>query len=146
VEFSATTRRVPARRLPARYGRVQDVAGRVAEYVDSERFPGHHSTRVRGGCKSEMAVSQPRDGGGTLLLDIPAGWSGVGTTGRATAQEFIISGNATVGGMFFERWGYTCRAPGEAAGSYTSNGGARLICIWDEDEAAASGDCVDRRS
>jgi hypothetical protein len=43
----------------------------------------------------------------------------------------------TIGGQFFERWGYACRPAGEPAGSYGSQGGARLLCIWDEDELGA---------
>ena len=73
-------------------------------------------------------------GGGTLLLRLPPGWSGAGTTGRGAVEEFVVSGSLTSGGQYFDRWGYVCRQAGESAGSYAAQGETELICVWDVDE------------
>jgi hypothetical protein len=49
-------------------------------------------------------------------------------------QEFVVEGELTMDGVLFERWGYACRPSGEAAGPYATDGGARLLCVWDVDE------------
>jgi len=107
------------------------------EWVDSETIPWQPVDDGPWSGTAARWLSRNREtGGGTVLVDIPAGWAGEGTRGRGTSQEFVVHGPMTIGGMVFERWGYSCRAPGEAAGAYTTSGPARLICVWDEDEFA----------
>jgi hypothetical protein len=73
-------------------------------------------------------------GGGTLLIDIPAGWSGAGSPAHGTIEEFVVEGELSMGGQWFEKWGYACRPAGDPARGYEALGGACLICFWDENE------------
>jgi hypothetical protein len=88
------------------------------------------------GCSTKWLSRNRVTGGGTLLLDLPAYWSGEGSRAKGTIEEFVVSGQMTAGGQHFERWGYACRPAGDSAGRYASPGGAQLICVWDEDELA----------
>lgn len=76
-------------------------------------------------------------GGGTALIDIPAGWAGTGTVGHGATEEFVVAGRLSMGGQWFDTWGYACRPAGDGAGDYASPGGCRLVCFWDVDELAA---------
>ncbi len=76
-------------------------------------------------------------GGGTVLLDLPAGWIGEGSRARGTVEEFVYQGVLHMGGQWFDTWGYACRPVGQAAGEYFAAGGAQLVCFWDDDEIAA---------
>jgi hypothetical protein len=108
------------------------------EHVDSNELPAIPvGTGPWAGATCKWLTRNRETGGGTILLDLPPYWTGSGSPGRGTVEEFVVSGEMTIGGQFFERWGYACRPAGEPAGSYGSQGGARLLCIWDEDELGA---------
>lgn len=69
-------------------------------------------------------------GGGAVIIDIPAGWSGSGSAARGALEEFVISGTLDAGGVRFGRWGFAQRPAGQAAGTYHSEDGATLFCWW----------------
>jgi hypothetical protein len=73
-------------------------------------------------------------GGGTILVEIPPGWSGVGSRARGSLEEFVLIGELSMRRQWFERWGYAARPIGQAAGEYHTVAGATLLCFWDEDE------------
>lgn len=75
-------------------------------------------------------------GGGTLLLQLPAGWRGAGSQAKGLVEEFVVNGDVTAGGLHFSRWGYACRPAGRPAGDYVSPLGLTLLCVWDYDELA----------
>jgi hypothetical protein len=77
-------------------------------------------------------------GGGTVLLELPPGWHGVGSAARGLVEEFLVDGQLTAAGLWFSQWGYACRPAGKPAGEYAAPSGARLLCFWDEDEIAAA--------
>jgi len=83
-------------------------------------------------------VNRRNDGlpGSCALLELPAGWSGAGTQCRGQVEEVVVDGSLVAGGLEFQRWGFACRAAGDAAGSYASAGGATLICWFEADELA----------
>jgi hypothetical protein len=72
------------------------------------------------------------NGGGAVLLQIPAGWSGSGSAARGPIEEFVIEGSIRAGGDEYRKWGYAYRPSGAAAGTYASEAGAQLFCWWDE--------------
>ena len=76
----------------------------------------------------------PATGGGLVLLDLPAGWSGEGSRGRGECEEFVLAGAVDAGGLELTRWGYACRPAGTAAGRYASRDGAVVACWWARDE------------
>lgn len=71
-------------------------------------------------------------GGGAVLLQLPAGWSGAGSAARGPLEEFVVEGAMTAGGVDYRKWGYAYRPVGAAAGSYATTDGAVLFCWWDE--------------
>lgn len=71
------------------------------------------------------------------MIELPPRISGPGTLCRGHVEEFVIDGSFTAGGLEFARWGFACRPAGGAAGSYRSEGGATLICWFEENELAA---------
>ncbi len=71
-----------------------------------------------------------RTGGGMVMIDIPAGWSGTGSEARGPLEEFVLTGDLSAGGCDFGKWGFAYRPAGEAAGTYATKGGTRLICYW----------------
>ena len=73
-------------------------------------------------------------GGGAIMIDVPAGWQGTGSEGRGATEEFVLAGSLDADGLTYVKWGYSCRAKGDRAGSYSSDEGARLLCWWDENE------------
>jgi hypothetical protein len=105
------------------------------ESLDSNALPW---TPVEGGpwdgAAHKWLSRNTVSGGGTLLIQLPAGWSGTGTKTRGSVEELVVEGEVSMGGELFERWGYAARPIGDAAGSYGSTGGATLICFWDENE------------
>ena len=70
-------------------------------------------------------------GGGAVMLQIPAGWSGTGSAARGPLEEFVVEGSVVAGGEEYRKWGYAYRPAGAAAGEYSSPGGAVLFCWWD---------------
>jgi hypothetical protein len=72
-----------------------------------------------------------RTGGGMVMLDIPAGWSGKGSAAKGDIEEFVLAGTLRCGGETLRKWGYAFRPSGAAAGRYSSRDGARLIAWWD---------------
>lgn len=77
-------------------------------------------------------------GGGVIMFDVPAGWSGSGSPARGSLEEFVVEGSYTAGGNDFGKWGYSHREPGDAAGTYSTETGVKLVCWWDEaDELVA---------
>jgi hypothetical protein len=90
------------------------------------------------GTRHKWVFRNTETNGGVILLDIPAGWEGTGTPTRGSAEEFVLDGSLTAGGVTFGLWGYAHRPPSTPAGSYSTETGARLLCYWDEaDELAA---------
>jgi hypothetical protein len=73
-------------------------------------------------------------GGGTVLIEIPAGWAGTGPSARGSLEEFVLAGELTIGQQWFETWGYASRPAGEPAMQYDTMTGATLLCFWDENE------------
>ena len=69
-------------------------------------------------------------GGGLVLLDLPAGWSGKGSKGRGPSEEFVLEGDLKAGGVQYGKWGYAYRPAGEPAGRYATKRGARLLAWW----------------
>lgn len=69
-------------------------------------------------------------GGGLVLLDLPAGWSGKGSVARGPLEEFVLSGEVKAGGQQYGKWGYAYRPAGQPAGRYATKGGARLLAWW----------------
>lgn len=70
-------------------------------------------------------------GGGTVMLSLPAGWSGAGSPANGQAEEFVLDGSFTAGGTTFRRWGFALRPEGAPAGRYETAEGATLLCFWD---------------
>lgn len=90
------------------------------------------------GARYKQIFSNRETGGGCVLLDLPAGWSGSGSPAKGCLEEFVIEGDLTAGGTTFGRWGYAVRPAGSPAGTYATENGAQLICFWDDsDEFAA---------
>jgi hypothetical protein len=87
-----------------------------------------------GGTEHKWLSRNKVTGGGALLLRLPQDWIGTGTETRGSVEEFVVDGELTMGGQWFERWGYASRPIGDAAGVYHAPGGACLICFWDVDE------------
>ncbi len=85
---------------------------------------GWKGTRVR------WVHENSRTGGGLVLIDIPAGWSGKGSAARGPLEEFVLTGDLKAGGVQYGKWGYAYRPEGEAAGRYSTKGGARLLAWW----------------
>jgi hypothetical protein len=75
-------------------------------------------------------------GGGAVLIEIPRGWVGEGSRARGTLEEFVFTGTVVADGVHFTPWGYACRAAGQPAGSYSSDGGGQIMCWWEQDELA----------
>ena len=75
--------------------------------------------------------------GGCAMIELPPRWSGPGTQCRGHIEEFVLSGGFEAGGDEFVTWGFACRAAGDPAGGYRSDGGATLICWFEADELAA---------
>jgi hypothetical protein len=69
-------------------------------------------------------------GGGCVKIQVPAGWEGTGSPTRGDVEEFVVDGDLTAGGVDFGRWGYAYRPQGEPAGTYSSTGGATLMCYF----------------
>jgi len=90
-----------------------------------------------GGTRHKWLSQNKLTGGGTLLIQIPPGWSGAGSAARGAMEEFVVEGELAMGGQWFEKWGYACRPADDPAEHYQALGGAVLICFWDEDEFAA---------
>lgn len=76
-------------------------------------------------------------GGGAIQLELPAGFTGHGARGRGTVEELVVSGAMEADGAEYVRWGYRCRAAGDASTRVASPGGALLVCWWERDELAA---------
>jgi hypothetical protein len=81
---------------------------------------------IKWGCRNTVT------GGGALLMQIPAGWSGEGSRAQGGLEEFVVSGSYTAGGVTYEKWGYAYHPKGQPAGSYSSEEGAELWCWWDD--------------
>jgi hypothetical protein len=75
--------------------------------------------------------------GGCAMLQLPPRFQGAGTQCRGQVEELVVDGALEAGGVAFAKWGFACRAAGDAAGSYRSESGATLICWFDADELAA---------
>ncbi len=84
------------------------------------------------GCAVKWLHHNRVTGGGAVLLNVPAGWSGAGSAARGAIEEFVIDGQIRAGDEDYGRWGYAYRPAGRAAGQYSSEGGAELCCWWDE--------------
>ena len=76
----------------------------------------------------------PHTGGGLVLLDLPAGWSGVGSRAQGELEELVLQGRVRAGRDELTRWGYACRPAGAPAGSYATDEGAVLACWLAVDE------------
>lgn len=105
------------------------------EHVDSESLPWTPvSAGPWAGSSLKWLARNRQTGGGTLLIELPAGWQGEGSRALGALEEFVVCGALSMGPDWFERWGYACRPAGAPAGSYSAVGGALLICVWDENE------------
>lgn len=74
--------------------------------------------------------------GGCAMLQLPPRFQGAGTQCRGQIEELVVDGALEAGGVAFGKWGFACRAAGDPAGVYRSEGGATLICWFDADELA----------
>jgi hypothetical protein len=102
------------------------------EVNDTTKIPDEPSTGGWEGAKHRWVWRNTETGGGCAIITLPAGWSGTGSACKGSVEEFVIEGAFTAGGVEFPRWGYAYRHPGDAAGEYSSENGARILCIWDE--------------
>lgn len=75
-------------------------------------------------------------GGGTALLELPAGWEGAGLRGEGAAELFFVQGDGAVGSRWYERWGYLARPRGDGAGAIRTPGGALLLAFLEEGDLA----------
>lgn len=86
-------------------------------------------------------LNRNRDtGGGAVQLLLPPGFAGAGAQARGWSEELVVEGEVEADGATYVRWGYRCRAAGEASTRVASPGGALLICWWEVDEAAPGAD------
>jgi hypothetical protein len=82
------------------------------------------------GARLRWVHENTRTGGGLVMLDLPAGWSGKGSAARGPLEEFVLAGELKAGGQQYGKWGYAYRPAGQAAGRYATKGGARLLAWW----------------
>lgn len=82
------------------------------------------------GARIRWVHENTRTGGGLVMLDLPAGWSGKGSAARGPLEEFVLEGELKAGGQQYRKWGYAYRPAGQAAGRYSTKGGARLLAWW----------------
>jgi hypothetical protein len=102
------------------------------EHLDTAQLEWVPVKDGRWGGTSVKWLNRHRDtGGGALMLQIPAGWTGEGSGARGPIEEFVIDGAVVIGDDEYGRWGYSYRPAGSAAGSYASTSGATLFCWWD---------------
>lgn len=103
------------------------------ENRDLNRFPWEPVTEGPWqGAEVRWAHHNRVTGGGAVMLQIPAGWSGEGSRARGPLEEFVVQGSITIGDTDYGKWGYRYAPAGEAAGTYASEEGAILFCWWDQ--------------
>ena len=85
---------------------------------------GWSGTRIR------WVHRNSRTGGGLVMLDVPAGWSGAGSPARGPVEEFLLTGDLTAGQVNYGKWGYAFRPKGDPAGTYSTKGGAGILAYW----------------
>lgn len=90
------------------------------------RKGGWAGTRVR------WIHRNTRTGGGMVMIDVPAGWSGRGSAALGPIEEFVLTGSLRCGDVTLGKWGYAYRPAGQPAGPYASKQGARVIAWWDQ--------------
>ena len=69
-------------------------------------------------------------GGGLVMLELPAGWSGAGSEARGAVEEFVLTGSLDAGGVRYGKWGYAYRPAGRPAGRYETAEGCQLVSWW----------------
>jgi hypothetical protein len=102
------------------------------ENVPTGGIPWEESTGGWTGARHKWVWRYPHTGGGVVMFDLPPGWEGTGSPAAGSVEEFVLEGSYEAAGVAFGRWGYAHRPPGEPAGSYRTENGARLLCYWDE--------------
>jgi hypothetical protein len=107
------------------------------EVNDTTAIPDEPATGGWTGTQQRWVWRNRETGGGCTIITIPPGWSGPGSPCRGSVEEFVIEGAFTAGGVEFPTWGYAYRHPGDAAGEYSSETGARVLCVWDEADEMA---------
>jgi hypothetical protein len=86
------------------------------------------------GTRHKWLVRNRVTGGGTVVIELPPHWTGTGSPVQGSLEEFVLSGELSMGRQWFESWGYAARPQGQPAGEYATVSGASLLCFWDEDE------------
>lgn len=102
------------------------------EQIKTEDIPFADSEGPWAGTQHKWIWRNTETGGGCVLLDLPAGWSGDGSPAVGSLEEFVLEGSLTAGGVEFGLWGYAHRPAGSPAGSYSTAEGAKILCYWDE--------------
>lgn len=101
------------------------------EKRDLEAFPYEDVTEGGwAGTRFRWVHTNRATGGGAALIELPAGWSGAGSSARGVVEEFVVKGELTAGGDRFGKWGYAYRPAGQPAGTYETKDGATLFCWW----------------
>jgi hypothetical protein len=103
-------------------------------FVHSNELPWEDAPAGGGwaGARFKWLHRNKVNGGGAVLMDLPAGWKGTGAQARGPVEEFVVEGSVNSGGEQYVKWGYVCRAAGDPAGEYSTDEGAQLVCWWDE--------------
>ena len=87
------------------------------------------------GARYKWLARDRREGaGGSILLELPAGWRGESYEARGEIEEFVLEGTVDADGERFERWGYASRPRGSVAGALGTAEGASLVCWWEINE------------
>ncbi|MFT4261754.1 MAG: hypothetical protein QM572_00080 [Nocardioides sp.] len=108
---------------------------RHASWYDANQAVWHDTeTGPWRGTRHKWLSRNRLTGGGTLLLEVPPGWTGEGSQAKGLVEEFVVHGDITAGGLHFSRWGYASRPAGRPAGDYLTSLGATVLCVWDYDE------------
>lgn len=107
------------------------------EEIDTTALRPEASAGGWSGAQHSWVYRNSETGGGCLIITLPAGWEGVGSAARGSVEEFVIEGSITAGDVEFPMWGYAYRHPGDPAGHYSTETGARLLCVWEESDEMA---------